>query len=174
LQGTSATFPEKLRTYAHMIRSISREFRVEEWPLEALSPSDQALLQAAHDAGKRAYAPYSSFHVGAAIRLESGEILSGSNQENMAYPSGLCAERVVFFSAGAQRPNERIMEAAVVTNAEMPVMNFSPCGGCRQVMLETEMRQEENIRLLMQTDSSNVLISPNVSQFMPLTFQLPR
>ncbi len=157
-----------------MIRSITREFSLEEWSFEGLSPSDQALLQAAHDASKNAYAPYSSFHVGAAVRLESGEIMSGSNQENMAYPSGLCAERVVFFSAGAQRPKERILEVAVVTNSDMPVLNFSPCGGCRQVMLETEMRQEESIRMLMQTGSSNVLVSPNLRQFMPLTFQLPR
>jgi cytidine deaminase len=157
-----------------MIRMITREFRLEEWAIEDLPEDDQTLIQAAHEACKGAYAPYSSFHVGSAVRLASGEILQGSNQENMAYPSGLCAERVAFFAAGAQRPGEHIVAAAVVTNSAMDLVNFSPCGGCRQVMLETEIRQDEPIRFLMQTGSSHVGVSPDVQQFLPLSFKFPR
>ena len=91
----------------------------------------------------------------------------------MAYPSGLCAERIAFFAAGAQFPEELIEAAAVVTDREMPAEDFSPCGGCRQVMLESENRNGQSIRFLMQPGSGEVLISPNVSQFLPLTFRLP-
>ena len=138
-----------------------------------MNESDQALLLEAHQAGKEAYAPYSQFHVGAAVRLQSGRVLVGSNQENMAYPSGLCAERVAFFAAGAQFPNDPIVAAAVVTNQEMPPEHFSPCGGCRQVMLESENRGGQDIRFLMQAGSGPVWVSGDVRRFLPWAFQLP-
>ena len=156
-----------------MIRRIERTFGLEEWSLSELEASDRELLNVAFQACKTAYSPYSNFNVGSAVRLASGAILMGSNQENAAYPSGLCAERVAFFAAGAQHPNEDIVAAAVVTDSSMPVLHFSPCGGCRQVMLETEHRQGKSIRFLMQTGESNVLISDSVSQFLPLSFKLP-
>ena len=155
------------------MRKLKREFVVDVTAVSELSAADQALLEASHKAAKAAYAPYSSFRVGAAVRLASGKIVTGSNQENMAYPSGLCAERVAFFAAGAQFPGERIEAAAVVTDREMPAVDFSPCGGCRQVMLESENRNGHSIRFLMQPGSGDVVISPNVSQFLPLTFRLP-
>ncbi len=155
------------------MKKLKREFVVDVTAVSELSAADQALLEAAHKAAKAAYAPYSSFRVGAAVRLASGKIVTGSNQENMAYPSGLCAERVAFFAAGAQFPGERIEAAAVVTDREMPAVDFSPCGGCRQVMLESENRNGHSIRFLMQPGSGEVVISPNVSQFLPLTFRLP-
>ncbi len=155
------------------MRKLKREFVVDVTAVSELSAADQALLEASHKAAKAAYAPYSSFRVGAAVRLASGKIVTGSNQENMAYPSGLCAERVAFFAAGAQFPGERIEAAAVVTDREMPAVDFSPCGGCRQVMLESENRNGHSIRFLMQSGSGEVVISPNVSQFLPLTFRLP-
>lgn len=157
----------------NMIGTISREFRLETWRLVDLPVVDQQVLEAAHVACTGAYAPHSAFHVGAAVRLASGVIVVGSNQENMAYPSGLCAERVAFFAAGAQFPGESIVSAAVVTNTHMDVHHFSPCGGCRQVMLESELRQATPIRFLMQTAGSDVLVSHDIRQFLPLTFQLP-
>jgi cytidine deaminase len=156
-----------------MIQRIERSFQLEEWRANELPPSDLELLQSAHNACQSAYSPYSKFNVGSAVRLSSGTIVLGSNQENSAYPSGLCAERVAFFAAGAQHPDDPIVAAAVVTDSTMPVLDFSPCGGCRQVMLETEDRQDAPIRFLMQTGASNVLVSANVSQFLPLSFKLP-
>ena len=85
----------------------------------------------------------------------------------------MCAERVAFFAAGAQHPDDPIVAAAVVTDSTMSVLDFSPCGGCRQVMLETEDRQGTPIRFLMQAGESNVLISHDVAQFLPLSFKLP-
>ena len=158
-----------------MIRRIEHTFRLEEWKAQDLSAEDQALLQAAYEACQSAYSPYSKFNVGSAVRLEDGTVIRGSNQENAAYPSGLCAERVAFFTAGAQHAGTRIIAAAVVTDSSMPVEDFSPCGGCRQVMLESEERQDESIRFLMQTGGeSHVLVSDSVAQFLPLSFKLPR
>ncbi len=156
-----------------MIQRIERSFRLEEWRANELETLDQRLLEAAYLACQSAYSPYSKFNVGAAVRLSSGTIVQGSNQENAAYPSGLCAERVAFFSAGAQHPNDPIVAAAVVTDSSMPILEFSPCGGCRQVMLETEDRQGSPIRFMMQTGDSNVLVSKDVAQFLPLSFKLP-
>tara|TARA_B100000768_G_scaffold179505_1_gene197346 strand:- start:3435 stop:3908 length:474 start_codon:yes stop_codon:yes gene_type:complete len=156
------------------MKQLKREFIVEAWDAKELSEEDQELLERAHEAALNAYAPYSDFRVGAAVRLESGEIVIGSNQENMAYPSGMCAERTAFFAAGSQYPKQRIESAAVVTDREMEVHDFSPCGGCRQVMLESEIRNSAPIRFLMQPGTGEVIVSSNVSQFLPLTFQLPR
>ena len=157
-----------------MIRRIEHTFCLEEWKAQDLSAEDQALLQAAYEACESAYSPYSKFNVGSAVQLEDGTLIKGGNQENAAYPSGLCAERVAFFTAGAQHAGTRIIAAAVVTNSSMPVEDFSPCGGCRQVMLESEERQNENIRFLMQTGGeSHVLVSDSVAQFLPLSFKLP-
>ncbi|MFZ8837156.1 MAG: cytidine deaminase [Flavobacteriales bacterium] len=152
---------------------IKHEFVVEEWEVDELSSDDQKLLEAAFQACSHAYAPYSKFKVGSAVMLESGQIVRGSNQENSAYPSGLCGERVSFFAAAAQYPGETIVAAAVVTDCDMDVQHFSPCGGCRQVMLESEQRQNKPIRFLMQTRTSSVIVSPNVQQFLPLNFRLP-
>lgn len=156
-----------------MIRTIEQSFQLEEWDVNNLPIEDQRLLEAAHRASKSAYSPYSKFNVGAAVRMMSGQIVQGSNQENAAYPSGLCGERVAFFAAGAQCPGDSIISAAVVTDCTMPVMEFSPCGGCRQVMIETEERQQSAIRFLMQTCDSTVLIAHSVSQFLPMAFKLP-
>mgnify|MGYP001597061212 CR=1 FL=1 len=155
------------------MKQLKREFIVESWDANELPVVDQELLRAAHAAALKAYAPYSNFQVGAAIRMASGKIITGSNQENMAYPSGMCAERTAFFFAGSQHPDEPIETAAVVTNRSMSSADFSPCGGCRQVMLESESRNGAPIRFLMQPGDGEVLVSHNLSQFLPLTFRLP-
>jgi cytidine deaminase len=156
-----------------MSKKHTRDFVVQEMEFNELDVLDQELIEQAHRVCSGAYAPHSSFHVGSAVRLASGKIVVGSNQENMSYPSGLCAERVAFFSAGAQFPNDPIVAASVVTDMEMAPEYFSPCGGCRQVMVESESRAGSDIRFLMQAASGPVLVSPDVRRFLPLTFQLP-
>ena len=106
---------------------------------DELDVTDARLLQAALDSASKAYAPYSRFRVGAAILLEDGSVVCGNNQENASYPQGMCAERVALFSASAQFPEKRIIALALV--AESSEMPLSPCGGCRQVLLEYEQKQ---------------------------------
>ncbi|MEZ5015201.1 MAG: cytidine deaminase [Chitinophagales bacterium] len=137
--------------------------------LESLTDPDKELVEASVEATKSAYAPYSAFRVGCALRLENGMIVKGSNQENAAYPSGLCAERVAFFSAGSQYPGIRILEAAITTSFPLhePV---APCGACRQVMAETELRQNAPIRLIMTDPDGDFRIVENVISLLPMYF----
>lgn len=127
------------------------------------------LIKAAHEALSSAYAPYSQFQVGAALLLEDGSIVKGSNQENAAYPSGLCAERVAFFSAGSQHPGKKIMAAAVTTSYPME-HPISPCGACRQVMAEYELKQQTQIKLLLCSHDGSVIVVNNSRDLLPLYF----
>jgi cytidine deaminase len=125
-----------------------------------LNESDLHLLKEARTAAEAAYAPYSSFHVGAALRLENGKIIHGNNQENVAYPSGLCAERVAIFAASAIHPGETILTVAVScysdkTGSDKP---FSPCGACRQVLVEYEQKQRTPIRIILGGRSGKILV----------------
>lgn len=137
-----------------------------------LDKNQQDLLRKAHQVCKDAYAPYSLFKVGASLILENGEIISGSNQENVAYPSGLCAERVAIFNAGANHPNQKIKRIAIVAHADFdlnkPIM---PCGACRQSMIEYEQRQGEKIEVLLQVKEENVFVSNSVSNLLPYSFE---
>lgn len=119
--------------------------------LSELQQKDQSLLLKAKALLKNAYAPYSKFRVSAAALLENGEIVIGTNQENIAYPSGLCAERVALFSVGANYPNERIETLAITAEGELVANDamISPCGACRQVIFESERRQNAPIRILI-------------------------
>lgn len=139
---------------------------------EELSIKDQQLLTKAKEQVHKAYAPYSNFHVGAAIELENGDIITGSNQENSAYPSGLCAERVAMFYANAQYPNiaPKTLAIAAFTNNNFLAEPVTPCGSCRQVLLETEMRYEKNIRILLY-GTEQVFMIENVKQLLPLCFE---
>mgnify|MGYP000846251861 FL=1 len=132
---------------------------------------DKVLLKKAHEAASKAYAPYSGFQVGSAVRMKSGAIVVGSNQENMAYPSGLCGERVAVFAAGAQFSGEDIEAVAIVSPSPIAVPSaFLPCGGCRQVLLEAESRQEAPIRLLLQARDEIVLVSKSAINLVPFAF----
>ena len=132
---------------------------------------DRILLDRAHEAAAKAYAPYSKFQVGSAVRLKSGQIVVGSNQENMAYPSGLCGERVAVFAAGAQFPGEEIEAVAIVSPSPIAApRSFLPCGGCRQVLLESETRQSGHIRLLLQARNEVVLVSESAINLVPFAF----
>lgn len=142
-------------------------------PSEAgLSPEDRRLLEAARRALEGAYAPYSHFRVGAALLLDSGETVIGSNQENASYPSGLCAERVAVFQAGARFPGIPIQAIAIVARSadgrlQVPA---APCGNCRQAILEYETRQDGPIRLLLQAGEGVIYECPSMAALLPLGF----
>ena len=138
-----------------------------------LSSSEQELLHKARIAGDQAYAPYSNFHVGAALLLENGIIVSGNNQENVAYPSGLCAERVAMYYAGAQYPNVAIKTIAITCkSAAFHVSEpLSPCGGCRQAMSEYEVRHSSNIRVILMGETGKILIVDSIADLLPFMFK---
>jgi cytidine deaminase len=137
-----------------------------------LSASDRKLLNEAWLACDSAYAPYSNFHVGAALELANGLIFKGNNQENAAYPSGICAERVAVFSASSQYPGIAIRCIAVV--AKTDVFNLAnpvtPCGACRQVIAEYEMLAGQPIRIILQGNSEKIWILEGISNLLPLMF----
>jgi cytidine deaminase len=147
--------------------------RLKEYESEAeLSREDADLIRKARESMKSAYAPYSRFHVGAAVLLENGLVVTGNNQENASYPTGLCAERVAVFSAGANYPGIRIRTVAIAAYSE----NFSvnkpvpPCGSCRQALVEYESRYENNIRILMTGESGKIVASESVRNLLPFEF----
>lgn len=148
------------------------ETKVEIYSFEELESAEQSLINIAKDQVFKAYAPYSEFHVGAAVELENGEIFAGSNQENSAYPSGLCAERVAIFFANAQYPSIAVKTLAIAayTNGKFLEEPVTPCGSCRQVLLETEQRFEKEIKILLY-GTNHVFQLDNVKQLLPLCFE---
>jgi len=148
------------------------ETNIEIYSFEELSQEKQDLINKAKEQVTKAYAPYSGFHVGAAIELENGVIITGSNQENSAYPSGLCAERVAMFYANAQYPDIPVKTLAIAayTNGNFISDPVTPCGSCRQVLLETETRFEKNITILLY-GTKNTYLLENVKQLLPLCFE---
>lgn len=140
--------------------------------LNELSKVDQELLYAAIEAAKSAYAPYSKFNVGAAILLENGELVKGSNQENAAYPSGLCAERVALFSASSNYPKTKFKTIAIFAQELIqPNDQLSPCGGCRQVMSEYELNQEMDIQVLLMNANGKIWVFSSCSDLIPFAFK---
>lgn len=119
--------------------------------LEELEPKDKELAQAAIDATAQAYAPYSKFNVGAAVLFEDGVIVKGSNQENAAYPSGLCAERTALFYASASRPDKAMTAIAIAAsqNGELLETPVTPCGACRQVMAQYQLKSGLPMQVLL-------------------------
>lgn len=128
------------------ITAIIKVFQFEE-----LTPADQELIHTAKDATNKSYSPYSNFAVGAALRLKNGTIVTGSNQENAAYPSGLCAERTALFYANSEYKDQPVETIAVAARNQKGFLNkpIPPCGSCRQVMLETENRFNHPLRILL-------------------------
>jgi len=141
---------------------------------EALTEADRLLLEKAEEASYSAYAPYSKFRVGAAVRLSNGEIVTGNNQENASYPQGLCAERVAVFAASAKYPQYQVETLAVSGNPNNPQMNdfISPCGACRQVLLESEQRFGNKIRVLFTKTTGEVLAVDGCGQLLPFAFEM--
>ena len=121
------------------MKTVNLTFNYREYSsIEEMEPRDRELVEAAIDAQKGSYAPYSKFNVGAAVRLDDGTIVKGANQENSAYPSGLCAERTAMFAANAQNPGKAMTALAIVGGFDHTVSDTpcTPCGACRQVMAE--------------------------------------
>jgi len=137
-----------------------------------LSENIQTLMQQAIEIRKKAYAPYSHFRVGAAILLDNGKIVLGSNQENAAYPSGLCAERVAIFQAGAIYPEARIVTIAITAASDSnPTLSpIPPCGACRQSIAEYEFKQETPIEIYFMGESGEVYKSNSINNLLPLSF----
>lgn len=140
--------------------------------LEDLPKWDKELMEAALIAKKGAYAPYSQFLVGAAVRMANGEIVFGSNQENASYPSGLCAERVAIFQAGARFPGMAVKAIAITASCEHNTVSqpVAPCGNCRQAINEYEVKQESPIRLLLKGETDDILECASVADILPLGF----
>ena len=135
-----------------------------------LSGTDYKMYNYAILAAKCAYAPYSNFNVGAAVLFEGGEIVYGNNQENIAYPSGLCAERVALFSAGATHPEKPVIGMAIVAMKNGVIQpSIAPCGACRQVMLETEQRYRQTMRILLCGKDETIII-PLAKDLLPFSF----
>jgi len=137
-----------------------------------LNEDDAKLLVVAREAAHRAYAPYSKFSVGSAVLLENGVVSTGNNQENAAYPSGICAERVAVFYASSQYPGVRVVKVAVTAfSKEFPVNNpVAPCGSCRQVLSEYEQLHQADIELILQGQEGSIYRLKNVSSLLPLAF----
>ena len=139
---------------------------------EELSEQDRQLIDTAKQATKQSYAPYSQFHVGVATLLDGGTIVTGTNQENVAYPSGLCAERTALFYAGSAYPDKAVVALAIsaYTKGEFTATPIAPCGACRQVMLEVEQRHGQPIRILLYGTEGIYVIEGGVGELLPLTF----
>ncbi|WP_299434405.1 cytidine deaminase [uncultured Maribacter sp.] len=140
--------------------------------INELENRDKKLMKRAIEARKNAYSPYSNFTVGAAVLLENGEIVLGNNQENAAYPSGLCAERVAVFYAGANYPGVKIKAIAITATSinykvDTPV---APCGNCRQAISEYEIKQESPIELFLMGETGKVIKCKAIADILPLAF----
>ncbi len=136
----------------------------------ALSKADHALVQAAGAAAERAYAPYSKFHVGAALRLADGAMVTGNNQENASFPAGICAERTALHAAMSQAP-QAVVEAIAVMVPDAPGGRpVPPCGICRQALAEQEKRQGRPMRVLLATPSGPVYELAGAEVLLPLSF----
>ena len=148
------------------------EISYETYAYTELKEEDLRLVKAALDATYRSYTPYSHFSVGAAVLLDNGSIITGNNQENAAYPSGLCAERTALFYANSQYPEIPVKALAIAardTSGSVTTRPVSPCGACRQVMLETEKRFGKPMRILL-SGIAETIVAESASALLPLAF----
>ena len=145
--------------------------RVSVCQFSELSIGYQNLINEAKKQTSFSYAPYSTFNVGAAVLLENGEIVAANNQENSAYPSGLCAERIAMFYANAHFPSvaPKAIAIAAYTKGSFLVQTIAPCGACRQVLLESETRYQKDIEVLLYGESE-ILVIKNSKNLLPLSF----
>jgi cytidine deaminase len=140
--------------------------------IEELPNAINLLMNKAIEIKQTAYAPYSNFKVGAALLLENGEIITGNNQENAAYPSGICAERVAVWKAASQFPNQKIKALAISASSLKQITSepVSPCGACRQTLLEYEVKQEGKIEVYFMGETGNVMKTESVLDLLPVAF----
>ena len=154
------------------MKNLTHTFHYVLCTYDELSATDRQLIDAAKSATQRSYAPYSHFHVGAAALLADGTMITGTNQENAAYPSGICAERTTLFYAGSTHPNTAVVALAIAayTDGAFTATPIAPCGACRQVMLETEQRHHHPIRTLLYGTEGIYIIEGGIRELLPLTF----
>ena len=152
-------------------KHISFELVVYE-DLDELPEKDAALIKQAEEARKNSHSPYSKFSVGAALLLENGTTVLGSNQENASFPAGLCAEGVALFHAGANFPKEAIVAIAITAGSkENPLVQpAAPCGICRQAISEYEKKQKSPIRILMKGQTGPIYACNAIADLLPLGF----
>ena len=155
-----------------MSETIKKEISIEVLAESELEDYQRVLVDKAKEASSKAYAPYSEFQVGAALLLESGEIITGNNQENSAYPSGLCAERVAIFYANANYKDAKYKAIAISAKKTVSgqFISVTPCGSCRQVLSEYEGKQEHKIEIIMAGDDDKYYISKSVENLLPFKF----
>jgi len=137
-----------------------------------LSPSDNNLLLKAIEARKNAYAPYSKFSVGVSLLLESGKIIQGNNQENAAYPSGMCAERVAIWNAASNYPDLKVEKIFISASSSKKTVDqpVSPCGSCRQTLAEYEINQSQNIEIYFTGEIGKIIKTNSIRDLLPLVF----
>ncbi|MDB4924717.1 cytidine deaminase [Mucilaginibacter sp.] len=140
--------------------------------VKELDTDDQSLCNEAVKAMVNSHSPYSKFRVGAALRLQSGKIIHGSNQENVAYPSGLCAERVALFYWGANHPDDPIESMAVTAHTDEFILNkpVTSCGSCLQVIAEYEKKQNKPIKTILFCKDGPVWVTRGIESFLPFLF----
>ena len=153
------------------MKDIKLEINIQYCQFDELSEEDQELVSMAREATQNSYAKYSRFYVGAALRLQDGRIVRGANQENAAFPSGLCAERTAIFAAQANYPEQPIIALAIAARndhgfTQEPV---TPCGSCRQVMLEIEDRYQSPVKILLY-GTRGIYVLKSTKDLMPLCF----
>ena len=140
--------------------------------IDELSTVDKNLMESAIQAAKNAYAPYSGFSVGAALLMEDNSIITGNNQENAAYPSGMCAERVAIWKAGSSYPNKKVKKIAISAFSSNKKLNkpVGPCGACRQTLLEYEINQKEAMEIFFMGEIGNVVKTNSIASLLPFSF----
>lgn len=155
------------------MKKITISANLEIYDSEAELPGNvKDLMEQAVEAREKSYSPYSKFKVGAAILLENGEVITGSNQENASYPAGLCAERTAIFYAGAKYPGVKIVEMALTARSENHLVEVPtpPCGSCRQAIAEYEVKQEQPIEIYFMGEKGKVVKAESISDLLPLIF----
>jgi cytidine deaminase len=154
------------------VKTIEIKILIQEFEnIDEIPVNDRQLVDEARRIALQAYAPYSGFHVGAAILLSNGKIITGNNQENSAYPSGMCAERVALFYANANFPGSAVQTLAISAAKDGVLVKdaVKPCGGCRQALAEAEVRFESPIRIILDGQDS-ILVINEVKSLLPLFF----
>lgn len=151
--------------------TLSVQYKIFETPKE-MNKNDRLLLKHAKKALKNSWSPYSNFKVGAALLLKNGKIMEGSNQENAAYPMCLCAERTAFAAAASQFPKSEVTTIAItVRNPELLIETpAAPCGACRQVICETELKHQHEIRVILRGETGPVYVFETGKDLLPFGF----
>jgi cytidine deaminase len=154
------------------MKEMAIKSTIMEAQMDELTETERSLIELAIEGTNRSYAPYSNFHVGAAILLENGTTFIGCNQENAAFPAGICAERSAIFAAGAQYPDQPVVMLAITArgkDGELIDEPASPCGTCRQVIIETETRFNHHVRILLYGRKRTYVLD-GIKELMPLSF----